>query len=243
MKKYLSLTLLLIFVINACTKITETNIEPKQEPKPYMTLQIGDLRQYYLTGENTFAELEIVDTVKRSDSLKVYEMKNSFMLPDGVYYGMSYGFIRDGYFWTTSLDTVKQPCINLENPFVEEKIINIYPINEEYFLRTGGVFESERTYHKLTVLDSFVTPFITYAKIQQCEIIGLDTVRNIRLYYAPNFGHVATLITNSAGPSLAYVTYLKVGEIEIGTQISFFSKKIIEGIPDKYKSYKFISNY
>jgi len=240
MKKYLSLTLLLIFVINACTKITETNIEPKQEPKPYMTLQIGDLRQYYATGDNMFCAMEVVDTTRREDNQPVYVVKNSFYTEIGTFSGNTYLFLRDGYLWATELDTIREPNTNNVNPFNELKIISAFPKEGEIFLANEGASDYAKEYRKIKILDTFSTPSKTYYDVEECEIISADTTLRIWLYYAPVYGYVGTLLTKTYGSSLAYVTYLKVNKYEFGCFIQFDEKNVIEGIPDKYKNYKFI---
>jgi len=228
----------------------DNSIEPiiPVEKKPYMSLNIGDIRQYYSDIENIYLQLEIIDTAYRSDGQKVYVADYSILLPDGIYKTNVYHFIRDGYFWQTAIDSVMAPAGNEINPFMESKIINIYPQDGEIFLRTKGVSETDKVFHKINLIDSLETYAQTFENVEECEIIDADTLRNIWLYYAPDYGHVGTLITNPNGVAKISLTYIKVGNSELGQFVSFNSNNnipLIDEMPNimGYLFFEEFSNY
>ncbi len=226
MYKYLFLITFILTTLISCTEISEPKFEPKQEQKPYITLQIGDTRQYYSFDDKMFFGNKIIDTIRRKDDLLVYVFENYFYTAIGTYYAISYVFIRDGYFWTTELDTVRDPKINTINPFNEMKIISVYPKDGEIFLANEGAPENKKEYRKITLLETLNTPIKTYYNVEECEIFSPDTSVKMYLYYVQTYGHVATRMVGNGYDSQVYATYFKVGNYEFGDYIPFDEKAL-----------------
>lgn len=205
-----------LVIIYTCDSLEPQHVE--NETEPYMTLQIGDIRQYYSSRENLYFHWEVVDTTYRTDSLKLFVLKYSIITPNGPYSSESYHFIRDGYFWHTRKDSIVQSNKFVNNPFYESKVSIIYPKESEIFLRTYGVPDSEKVYHRIQILDTLKAGSFVFEDVQEIEIIDTDTLYNVWLYYAPIWGHVATKIENINGSDLAYPVYLKIGSREIGNR-------------------------
>jgi hypothetical protein len=219
------ITIAAFVIINSCNLPTEP---PDTHLTPYMTLCIGDIRQYYIKEENIYIQAEIIGDTLRKDGLKVYIIEFKYLLPDGVYKGKDYYFIKDGYFWQTNLDTVISPSINKINPFLEIKLMKIYPKNGDYFLSTDGVLETKKVYHKIMIIDSLKTFVKTFYNVAECQIIDTNTVMQRWVYYAPKFGHIGTLLSNQNGTAGVYLTYIKVEEGQIGKFFSFPTRRTIE---------------
>ncbi len=235
---FITITVFLFIECNAPTK----PITPV-EKVPYMTLNIGDQRQYYDQNINLYTEWNVIDTARRTDGSKIFLAEYFMYLPNGRYEGKFSHFIRDGYFWQTDTDTVKEPGINEENPFLETKIIPIFPNGDEYFISTIGVPDSEKVYRKIRVIDSLETPLATYKDVLECEVIGKDTSRVVKVYYVKEYGHIGLEITNQNGTTQSFATYIKVGDKEIGEYIPLKAKKI-NGLVDEaiFIDYNFFNN-
>jgi hypothetical protein len=240
MKNTIIFVLGCISILVSCTEMTEPKLEPKQQQKPYMTLQIGDIRQYYSSGDRIYFDKEIVDTVRRSDGLKVYKAKYTFYTLFYAYIGYSYEFIRDGYYFLTSLDTITEPNVNIINPFNEVKTAKIYPKDGEIFLANEGAPDNEKEYRKIKLLETFSTPIKTYQDVCECEIIFADGSRKMLVYYSSEYGHFSTKYFGFNNNSYVFLVYLKLSNKEFGDYINFFEKNVIEGIPEKYKKYNIL---
>jgi hypothetical protein len=226
MYKYLFLTTYIITTLISCTEISEPKFEPKQVQNPYITFAIGDTRQYYSTEERMFFGNKVIDTVRRKDGLLVYVMEHYFYSVLGTYMAINYNFIRDGYFWTTELDTIQDSTLNKINPFNEMKIIAVYPKDGEIFLANEGVPEDEKEYRKINLLKTYSTPIKTYQNVEECEIISPDTTLKIYLYYVQSYGHIVTRFVGNGFDYQVYATYFKVGNYEFGDYIPFDEKAL-----------------
>ena len=240
MKNTIIFVLGCISILVSCTEMTEPKLEPKQQQKPYMTLQIGDIRQYYSTGNGMFMSVEITDTIRRTDNQKMYVTKNNFYTLFGYYTVITYSFIRDGYFWESQLDTLESLNAFTNNPYIENKIMSIYPKDGESFYLMEGAPDSINQYRKLKYIGSFITPLKVFEDVIECEIITSDTSDQIHNYYSPEFGIIGLVIKKQNAATTIYPVYLKVGDREFGNYIYFPEKNLIKLPPNDIKKHFFI---
>ncbi len=134
-------------------------------------------------------------------------------------------FIKDGYLWSTSLYSVNNPD-SINNPFLESKIINIYPDGSESFASTLGVPDTAINFHEITIIDLLVTTIKTFHNVQKCNVILNDTTTQIYLFYTANYGHVSTHIIKPYGKAEGDAFYfsLKKSDIEIGEPVPYFNE-------------------
>ncbi|MBN1300580.1 MAG: hypothetical protein JW995_05140 [Melioribacteraceae bacterium] len=207
----------LVIFLHSCYHSTE----PEQpEPKiPYMSLNIGDIRQYYDIATGQYSQVEVINTTNRVDGQEVYVVENITYYANVKWIGYTYHFIRDNYFWQTYLDTVKEPTINSVNPFLESKIINTYDNGNEYFLRTDGVADSERVFHESKIIDSVETSLQTFYDVLEINQIDPDTTNNRRMYYAKEYGLIETRMIYHNEIYILSPIYVKVKDKEIGQYV------------------------
>lgn len=214
--RYIIMTFLSIF-LHSCSNSTEPE---GQEPKiPYMSLNIGDIRQYYDIDTEKYIQIEVVDVTKRVDGLEVYVMENVTIINSVKWIGYTYHFIRDDFFWQTNLDTVREPTINNFNPFIESKLINIYSDGTEIFNKTEGVADSEKVIQESRIVDSVQTPLATFYDVLEMNQIDTDTTISIKVYYAKEYGHIETIIENNNEIYIISPIYIKVNNQEIGEYV------------------------
>ena len=240
MKNTIIFVLGCISILVSCTEMTEPKLEPKQQQKPYMTLQIGDIRQYYSTGNGMFMSVEITDTIRRTDNQKMYVTKNNFYTLFGYYTVITYSFIRDGYFWESQLDTLESLNAFTNNPYIENKIMSIYPKDGESFYLMEGAPDSINQYRKLKYIGSFITPLKIYEDVVECEIITSDSSIQLHNYYSPEFGIIGMVIKEQNDSTTIYPVYLKVGDREFGNYIYLPEKKLIKLTQNDVKKHSFI---
>lgn len=238
MKSYFKgIPILLIFsFLFGCNSPSEPISANEEEPlDPFMSLNIGDMTQYYVEADNLRLQNSMVDTVLRSDGTKMFVNEYSIFSTDGgLFIGTIYSFIRDGYYWTSEIDTVFEPYFNELNPFNEQKIINVFPKGTEHFLRIVGVPDSEKVYHNIDILDSLRIGIKTFYNVEKCELIQPDSsATQITLYYAEGFGHVKTIFKNENGEAEATATYIRIGDREVGQFVPLSPK--IHGNSSKEK--------
>lgn len=225
---YNFLLLVFVIIINSCSHTTEP-FNPIDRI-PYMSLNIGDLRQYHSEQENIYIQWEIIDTAYRRDGVKVFIAEESILVQSAILKAINYYFIKNEYFIQTEIDTIYSPTINMENPYLEQRLSKIYPNQDDYFLRTNGVADSEKVFFRVNFIDSLVTPAKSFQNVAQYEQIDSDSLNNISVYYAPEFGHIGALIRNKNGFSKVLLTYIKIGEVEVGEYIQFnsYSSRTLE---------------
>ena len=96
MKSVILLLIGLIFLLlaNSC-KDNGTGQEKPKEEIPYMTLSIGDVRQFYDDPEGVYLPWKVVDTTIRVDGQKVHEVEESIYLYDVSFQATPYYFITE----------------------------------------------------------------------------------------------------------------------------------------------------
>lgn len=232
MKPFLKILILicLFTILNSCDT---TELEYPRELIPYMSLAIGDIRQYYDDSEGIYLQYEVIDTTKRIDGQKIFKMEQTLFLPDGFYFRATlYYFIKENFFIATDLDTVSQypplPSTSInKNKFNEQKLAEIFPQNGDYFLRNDVTVDSQKVFFKVSIIDSITTYCCKFTNVAQYEMIDSDPTRNQWIYYVPKYGHIGSIIENKYGKVKIFVTYIKAGGKEIGKYTQFSSKQVM----------------
>ena len=202
------------------------NTEPVvKKPDAFMTLNIGDVRQYY-DEKKLYIQVRVIDTLKRTDGKKVFALEESLLLDDGIYKGINYYFIENGYFKQTYLDTVKTQDKNSENPFNEQKLAQVFPENGNSFLRNLGAPDSAKIYFHIKLLDTLKTKYNTFQNVAEYTRISNSSNTQGTFYYASGYGHIGSLFTSGKDTARVFVTYLKVNGREIGKYNEVFKKSL-----------------
>ena len=222
MKLVIKITLFtsLFALLNSCES---TFIEPidLNGLVPYMSLNIGDIRQYYDEAEGAYIQYEVVDTTRRVDGQKVFKMKNTLFMPDGFNFrAILYYFIKDNFFIATRLDTVTdypqdQITNTNRNKFNEQKLAKIFPRNGDYFLRNETYADSQKFFFKISIIDSLITNCGKFKNVAQYEVIDSEPDWNLLIYYAPYYGNIGSVLENKYGKSKIFAAYIKANNKEI----------------------------
>lgn len=216
-----------IIIISLIIAGCESNTEPilQKVPKPYMSLHIGDIRQYYDDPEGLYLQTKIVDTTHRVDGQKVFVFEESFLSSGVIFKGTNYYFIKNGFFLQTELDTVTNPTKNHENPFLESKPAKIFPKKGDYFMRTAGVQDSEKVFFKINIIDSLNTTYRTFNNVAEYKVINSSSA-SLRgaAYYAEGYGHIGSIFISNTDTAKIFIIYSKVDNKEIGKYVTFFDK-------------------
>ncbi len=194
-----------------------------------MTLNVGDIRQYYYETENIYSQWEVIDTTFRTDGRKVFAVEESMLLSPGLFMATTYWFIRDNSLWITELDTIGVTVVNETNQFFERKVANIFPEDGDYFLMAEGSADSERVFFKVKFIDSLTTYCGKFISVAEYEIINPNSLNSQLVYYASVYGHVGTKIENQNGQAIILTTYIKLKDVERG-EYKPLTGAIINGI-------------
>lgn len=212
--------LLSFFIVN-CSTDTEPIIDKK---KPFFSLHIGDIRQYF-DNKELYGQIKITDTLRRADGKKVFEFEESYLISNDIFKGTNYYFIEDNFFKETSLDTIKNPDLNLDNPFNEQKLAQLYPQDGVTFLRNYGASDSTKLYFHIKLLDTLKTKYKVFNDIAKYEVIS-PSLKGAS-YYAFGYGHIGSTLINGNDTLNLFITYLKVNDKEIGEYNKAFGNRVL----------------
>lgn len=207
-----------LMTLNSCDK-SPTEINYYNEYKPYMTLKIGDIRQYFSSSDNFYLQWKITDTTYRSDGLKVFVIEELIFNSSITFKTVHYNYTNNEYFIETQLDTIFDPKINIENPFLEERLAKIYPLDNQVFIRNIGSLETEKVYFKINLLDSLETPIAKFKNVAKYIQFDADSLNGIYVYYAPEIGHIGSTLLRENSSSEVFIKYIKVNDFELGEYI------------------------
>lgn len=174
-------------------------------PQPinnYMSLSVGDIREYYDSTMGNYQTWEIIGKTKRSDSTEVFIGKDSNSL-DTTQSVISYYAIKGNYFISTKLEITN----NSENPYFEQRLAEINPKDGDRWVDILGVPDSETIYFTAKYVGNYKTPASDFK-----DVYGFTLSNFFTVYYANNFGVIGSGNSNS-GISLIYA---KVNSREIG---------------------------
>lgn len=221
---------------------TSTEPEKPKELIPYISLNVGDIRQYYAETEGVYFQWRVLDTTKRVDGQKVFKLEELMFLPEGYYKAILYYFIKDNFYFATNLDTVSNDPLKRMNKlngnkFNEQRLAEVYPKNGDYFLRNEVIADSEKVFFKVSIIDSMTINCGKFKNVAQYETINTDTSSwKLWIYYAPESGHIGSIIENNNGKQKISATYMKVNGKEIGKYTQLNSGKLISNPNQKFES-------
>ena len=176
----------------------------------YTPMNVGDVWQYINIADSSTLLVEVVDTLKRIDGLKVFQINS---ITGNWMPRITFDAIKDGYYIRTLLDSTQ----NTINPFNEERIAKGYPSNGETWQDVLGDPQSSYTTailyrSKRTILRTFPNVFAFFSHNKS----NLNNIYGITVYYAENIGYIGTEFNNNGQLGLS-LTYAKVGNNIYGT--------------------------
>jgi hypothetical protein len=227
MKTRIGILILIVTVLTFCgCKKNST------EPLPvttttYTPLNTGDVRQLVYLADSSTTLMKVVGTLKRKDGVEVFAMEWTYGIqrPDTLYY-----IIKDGFFMSTELDSDSSST----NPFGEQRLGKINPVNGETWLHTLGdsdsIYVTATYYHEQRILCGTFTNVYGFTMTER-SAGHIDTM--MTPFYAENIGYIGTgLISNLKLDFSA--SYIKVANQEYG---ALWPAKTV-GLPKRNINYK-----
>ena len=220
MKIFMKLNTMFLFVslFVGCDK----NIVEPENLVPYMSLNIGDIRQYYVAPDNFYIQWEVIGKTFRADSVITFIVNESYILPNGIFNATTHYFIRDGYFIKTNIDSP----LTTANTFNEERLAKIYPTNGENFLINIGAPDTNKLFMNVKIIDSLETNAITFKEIAEYEQIKNNNPTGFKSFYAKRYGHIGSIINTGNYEVKILLNYLKTNQYELGSYVPFNNNKI-----------------
>lgn len=217
-----SLVLLSVIVIS-CDGISDPAYEILNEP--YITLDVGDLRQYYIVQRDLFVNWEIIERIDTIKDFGIYKVIETYYFPIGTLEGTFYYFINENFLWEIVPDTsAEKPDLNKAI-----KIAQVHPQN-------GLVFESGQLYPdfssvniSVNFIDSIKLPSGTYYHVAVYSRLNKEFSDDFISYYSKFWGHIASKITTPDELIEIKSVYLKVKNKEIGNYKDLIYHKILTG--------------
>jgi hypothetical protein len=216
MKTRIEILILVITVLSFCgCKKNSTEPLPGTN-STYMSMNIGDVRQLVFLTDSSTILMKVVGTTKRTDGLDVFVVEQTYGVglfneyPDTSYY-----MIKDGYYMSTNLypfDSTSNPQrpFNSTNPFAEERLGKVNPINGETWKQTLGDPDSSfftASYYKEqhTFCGTFTNVYgFTLTEVNAGKINTILTT-----FYAENIGYIGTDWNDDSQLNVS-ATYVKV---------------------------------
>lgn len=214
MKYLFPLIVLIAFsVIISC----DSNSSEPEDINEYMSLSVGDIREYSITDLNMYQIWEIKAKTKRVDNTEVYIGQWSSNLDSVDQNDISYYFIRDGYFFSTNLVMTA----NVGNPFNEQKLAKIYPKDGDKWVHTEGGTDSNKSYFYSKYIGDYTTPAGSFK-----DVFGFTLDNFLTVYYAKQFGHIGSSSATNPKVSYAQINYAKINGKDIGKFVPFSTVKL-----------------
>lgn len=217
----------------------ENSTEPIDENdlNAYMSLHIGDIRQFhmpYSSFDTIYTLTKVTGKTFRSDGTEVFITEwYTYNLNNENKY-LTYDFIRDGYYITTKLDSTKTYTYP-GNPYDEQKLAKINPIENETWLQIEGYYNPDSSQYYLTAkhLDYYETPAGKFKDVF-CFINtrGEPNTEGSKTYYAKYYGYLGIAFTDDIR-DLFIVNYLKINGKEVGNYIDMSKFNKNNNIPEK----------
>jgi len=203
----------MIYLLNnsGCKSSTEPNDDSINNE--YMSLNIGDIRQFYMpynSGLTEHSVWKVTGKTHRSDGLEVFISEWYILNYSPQNKTIEYNFIKDGYYYYTKLDsTTDVPG----NPFFEQRLAKIRPNNGDKWLQTSASYfdpkypiDSVKAAH----LDSYSTPAGVFKDVFSFEFTGGG-----KSYYAKYFGYIGAAFSTDPN-DLFIANYVKIKGKEMG---------------------------
>lgn len=223
--KFLFIDFVILLFISAC----ENSNEPIDSSNEYMSLNVGDIRQYsmpYSANPEIHTVWKITGKTYRSDSTEVFIGEWYIYNLDPRNKRVSYYFIRDGFFYSTELEESSEYP---GNPYFEQKLAKVKPNDSDKWMQIVGYINPDSTKDYLTAryLGEYDTPAGKFQDVynlissQQLEDSSqvLEGSEQSRIYYAKYWGHLGIAFTDKQS-DLFIVNYMKIKDKEIGQFIS-----------------------
>jgi len=193
-----------IVLFSSCESSTET-----ESPTPYISLHVGDVRQYFFEVDSSYTKWSIIGETYRTDGQKVFiGVYGEGTMDDTT--SNSFYFIRDGYFYGTELDTTSEEDIKKTNPFWEQRLAKLFPEDGDKWLHTDGDVDS--IYFVAKYEGEKSTPAKDFKNVYA---FTLDTL--MKTYYAEGYGHIGSSPIN--GNNELLLNYLKINGEEYGEYV------------------------
>lgn len=164
----------------------------------YMVLNVGDERQVIYTQDSSTILMKIIGTTKRSDGLDVFIGKQISGTSDTSLFE-SYYALTDSFYIATELKIGSS--IN-ENPFREQRLAKLYPLDGDTWLHTQGDYSTPIMRAK------FIGTKTVPAGIFN-DVYGFHLDNLMTLYYARGVGYIGTKVEQDS--NYFVTTYMKIG--------------------------------
>lgn len=198
-----SLILMTLFI--ACSD----SVEPEIQNPAYVSLTIGDERQFFFTTDSSTILYTTKEKLVRSDGYPVYTYEwyhGKDTIPMVRYYA-----IKDGFFISTELDTVRDSTYYLpENPFFEQRLAKLYPKDGDYWQSIVG--DSSARYFVAKNIGIQKTPAGVFMNSFSFTLDNLISVN-----YSKGIGHISSIILSDSTGFLS--CYIKVNGKIYGKKI------------------------
>ncbi|MEJ5351201.1 MAG: hypothetical protein WHS65_06385 [Melioribacteraceae bacterium] len=206
-----------LFILFGC----ESSNEPVDTTDEYMSLNIGDIRQYsmpYSNNPEIHTVWKIVGKTNRSDGQEVFITEWYYYSYDANNKYVSYYFIRDGFLFYTELEkTSTYP----ENPYSEQRLAKIIPNDGDVWLQTVGYLNPDSSKDYLTAkhLNYFNTPAGKFKDVfALISSKGTSDTEISEIYYAKYWGHIGYSVIGDSS-SFLLVNYMKIKGREVGKYV------------------------
>ncbi|MDH7605133.1 MAG: hypothetical protein QHH13_09550 [Melioribacter sp.] len=213
------------FIVFGC----ESSNEPFDFANEYMSLNIGDIRQYcmpYSNNPEIHTVWKIVGKTYRSDGQEVFLTEWYYYSYDPNNKYVSYYFIRDGFLYFTELEKSSNYP---ENPYSEQRLAKILPEDGDIWMQTVGYLNPDSSKDYLTAkhLNEFNTPASKFKDV--FAIIsskGTSDTEISEIYYAKYFGHIGYSVIGDSS-SFLLVNYMSIKGREVGNYVEMENSKSI----------------
>lgn len=214
-------TFIFILIVFVSCDTSEPTLD--EIDSPYITLSVGDFRQYYIIQRDLYVNWEIVDKIDTVDNLEIYKITESYYFPIGPITGILYYFIADNFLWEIVPDT------STDGPDIKKatRVAQVYPIENMVF-ETGGLYPDSSSINiHVAFIDTIKVQAGTFLKVAQHSRNNNTFFDNFKSFYAKEWGLVASQITTPSEVIDIESVYLKVNNQEIGN----YKELIVKGDP------------
>lgn len=226
-KLILIFNILLISISFSCSN----SVGPEFLKQPYVSLTVGDERQFIFTTDSSTIYYKITNELFRSDGLKIFSYE--------WYYGtdtvpfIQYYSIKDSFFISTEKDTVRDSIYYLpQNPFFEQKLAKLYPNDGERWQSIPG--DSLSVYFTAKNIGTQKTPAGIF---NNCFSFTLDNFLSVN--YAEGVGHIASIVLSDSIGIIS--SYLKVNNKVYGEKLPakdpIFPRNNLRLQPERFFNY------
>jgi len=183
------------------------SVEPENTDVPYVSLNINDERQFIYLRDSSTVLYKVKEHAQRSDGLSVYLFEWHRGTDPATY---NYYAIKDGFFISTQIDTVRDSINYLvENPFREQRLAELFPAEGDTWIKIIG--ENPPSYFVANYFSHKNTPASDFQ-----NVFGFSD-NSSTAFYAKGIGHIASTLVQDSVEILA--TFIKVNGKIYGEKI------------------------